>query len=336
MAKKTTNVGLVKAIFVGAVAPANTNVIWRDTVNNIHKAYNLSTSQWEPLVEYVLIDNDTIKKDINGKLYVDQTALAGYVLSNGSVTLLKMADVASGTIFYRKSAGSGPPEVQTLAQLRTDLNIPNAPNLSLYALKTYTINGKALNGNITLSATDIGSPAGSGDSTGTNTGDETSATILAKLGITVLSGENTGDQDATEISIIDAGDIFLSGTVEAALTEVKLIADQNKLDLQKTPHIEEITLPSASTVAGRIAAVGADYPAGWTLTEGGSDKDLLITHNLNRRVAYVTVWAVTGTEEQQLLNTAANNGIKTPTTNSLLIQSLATITKQIKIYIIFK
>jgi len=106
----------------------------------------------------------------------------------------------------------------------------------------------------------------------------------------------------------------------------------------ETQTVVTITLPSASTVAGRISAAteGTDYPTGWILTEGVSDKDLLITHNLNRRVAYVTVWAVTGTEEQQLLNTAANNGIRTPTINSLLIQSLATITKQIKIYIIFK
>jgi len=37
-------------------------------------------------------------------------------------------------------------------------------------------------------------PSGSGTSTGTNTGDETTATIKSKLGITTLSGANTGDQ----------------------------------------------------------------------------------------------------------------------------------------------
>jgi len=342
MAKKTTNVGLVKAIFVSTTAPSNTSVIWYDSINNIHKSYNPSTNQWEPLVEMVLIDNDTIKKDGDGKLYVDESALAGYVLANGSVTLLKMANVATGTIFYRKTAGSGPPEVQTLAQLKTDLGLTGTnsgdQNLSLYTLKSYTVNGKALSGNITLTPADIGSPEGSGSSTGTNTGDETKESILEALEITVLSGSNTGDQNAAGTTIADAADVFIASTVEFALLEVKLIADQNKLDLQKTPHIEEIILPSASTVAGRIAAAteGTDYPTGWILAEGISDKDLSITHNLNRRVAYVTVWAVTGTEEQQLLNTAANNGIKTPTINSLLIQSLATITKQIKIYIIFK
>jgi len=100
----------------------------------------------------------------------------------------------------------------------------------------------------------------------------------------------------------------------------------------------EISLPYASTVAGRIAAAteGVDYPTGWILSAGVSAVDISIVHGLNRRVANVSVCAVTGTEEQALFNTAAYNGWKTPDANSLLIQSLATIPKQIKIYMIFK
>jgi hypothetical protein len=41
-----------------------------------------------------------------------------------SVTLAMQANVASGTVFYRKTAGSGAPEVQTLATLKTDLGFP--------------------------------------------------------------------------------------------------------------------------------------------------------------------------------------------------------------------
>jgi len=100
----------------------------------------------------------------------------------------------------------------------------------------------------------------------------------------------------------------------------------------------EISLPYASTVAGRVNAAtsGVDYPAGWILSAGISAVDLSIVHGLNRRVANVSICAVTGTEEQALFNTAAYNGWKTPDANSLLIQSLATIPKQIKIYMIFK
>lgn len=41
----------------------------------------------------------------------------------GHITLARMADVATGTIFYRKTAGTGSPEVQTLATLKTDLGL---------------------------------------------------------------------------------------------------------------------------------------------------------------------------------------------------------------------
>lgn len=41
----------------------------------------------------------------------------------GHVTLARMADVATGTVFYRKTAGPGAPEVQTLATLKTDLGL---------------------------------------------------------------------------------------------------------------------------------------------------------------------------------------------------------------------
>lgn len=330
---KTTNVGLVKAIFSGETAPINTKVIWWDTVNLIHKTYNNSTLQWEPLVEMVLIDNVTIKKDVDGKLYVEATALPGYTVPNGSITLVKMANVASGTVFYRKTSGTGVPEVQTLATLKADLGLTGTnsgdQDLSGYVLKVLTINGKALTGNIVLTASDVSAPSGSGNSTGTNTGDETEASILNKLGLSEISGINTGDQGAVEVLIEDLDELFAADNVEDALKELYLLSNQNK-------NVFEISLPSSTTVAGRIAAAvaGVDYPEGWILAPGTSPVDLLITHNLNRRIASVSIFAVTGTEEQQLFNTAAYNGVKTPTVNSLLIQSLATIQKTIKIYII--
>lgn len=48
---------------------------------------------------------------------------APITISNQAVTLAKMADVATGTIFYRKSSGVGVPELQTLATLKTDLGL---------------------------------------------------------------------------------------------------------------------------------------------------------------------------------------------------------------------
>jgi hypothetical protein len=48
---------------------------------------------------------------------------ANWTIDNGVVSLVKQADVATSTVFYRKTAGSGSPEVQTLATLKTDLGL---------------------------------------------------------------------------------------------------------------------------------------------------------------------------------------------------------------------
>jgi len=48
---------------------------------------------------------------------------ATWTIDNGVVTLAKQANVATGTVFYRKTAGTGAPEVQTLATLKTDLGL---------------------------------------------------------------------------------------------------------------------------------------------------------------------------------------------------------------------
>lgn len=56
----------------------------------------------------------------------DVTNTAGSLattIAAGSVSLAKMANVATGTVFYRKTAGTGSPEVQTLATLKTDLGL---------------------------------------------------------------------------------------------------------------------------------------------------------------------------------------------------------------------
>lgn len=53
-----------------------------------------------------------------------------------------------------------------------------------------------------------------GNTSGTNTGDETASTIKTKLGITTLSGDNTGDQDLSGLQLKNnmvANTILLTG-----------------------------------------------------------------------------------------------------------------------------
>jgi len=98
-----------------------------------------------------------------------------------------------------------------------------------------------------------------------------------------------------------------------------------------------ITLPSASTIAGRIsgATEGTDYPTGWTLTDDGSD--LVITHGLGRRVASVDItYVVSGTQDRHLVNfNNAYTGLVSSDSNNLTIENLTTIQREINIYILF-
>jgi len=48
---------------------------------------------------------------------------ATWTIDAGVVTLAKMANMATASLIYRKTAGAGAPEVQTLATLKTDLGL---------------------------------------------------------------------------------------------------------------------------------------------------------------------------------------------------------------------
>lgn len=301
---QTVNLGLIKAIFVQNFPPSNPDVLWRDTslAVPLHKHFNQSTSSWEALINSSIIDNLTIKKGVDGKLYVDFSTVPGLTIENGTITLAKLANVPTGTIFYRKTAGVGVPEVQTLATLKTDLGLTGSNNgdqdLSQLVPNTRKVNNKALSGDIVLTPADIGSPVGSGTSTGTNTGDDTLVTILAKLGITVLSGDNTGDQTASTIPIIDTALVFTAENVEAALLESKLLIDEHTEKLVTlNQNSFTFNLPSGASITQRLLTTV--LPSGWGfLAVGDTGKNLQITHPLaGRQIAHITVKIkdVTGT-----------------------------------------
>lgn len=60
---------------------------------------------------------------LTGNVTGSGTGSFATTIANRAVTLAKMANVATATVFYRKTAGTGAPEVQTLATLKTDLGL---------------------------------------------------------------------------------------------------------------------------------------------------------------------------------------------------------------------
>jgi hypothetical protein len=88
--------------------------------------------------------------------------------------LAKMANVATATVFYRKTGGTGVPEVQTLATLKTDLgltgtnsgdqvNITGNAGTATALYTSRTINGVGFNGTANISVPSNITPGTSGN-----------------------------------------------------------------------------------------------------------------------------------------------------------------------------
>lgn len=84
----------------------------------------------------------------------------GATIAAGVVTLAKQANVASGTIFYRKTGGTGSPEVQTLSTLRADMVLPKVTSVASTATLTPTFTDDQLNLTAQAGALTLANPTG--------------------------------------------------------------------------------------------------------------------------------------------------------------------------------
>ena len=78
---------------------------------------------------------------------------ATWIIDNNVVTLAKMADMATSSLIYRKTAGSGAPEVNTLATLKTDLGLTGTNSGD----QTITLTGMVTGSGTGSFATSLGS-----------------------------------------------------------------------------------------------------------------------------------------------------------------------------------
>ena len=125
---------------------------------------------------------------LTGNVTGSGTGSFAATIANSAVTLAKMADVATGTVFYRKTAATGVPEVQTLATLKTDLGLTGTNS-----------------GDQTITLTSDVTGSGTGSFATTIAADAVTNTKLANMATATFKGRTTaGTGDPEDLSATQA------------------------------------------------------------------------------------------------------------------------------------
>jgi hypothetical protein len=129
-----------------------------------------------------------------------------WTIDNGVVTLAKQANMATASVVYRKTAGAGAPEVQTLATLKTDLGLTGTNSGDQTSI--VGIAGSLAEFNAALTGADFAT--GGGTATGTNTGDQT----------ITLTGDVTGSGTGSFAATLGAGTVTLAKMANLAANSI--------------------------------------------------------------------------------------------------------------------
>lgn len=205
---------------------------------------------------------------LTGEVTASGPGAAAATLSAKAVTLGKMADMATASLIYRKSGGTGSPEVNTLATLKTDLGLTGTNGGD----QTITLGGDA-SGSGTSSITVANNKlAGVTPSAyGLTLIDDADApTARTTLGLGTLatqsgtfsgtsSGTNTGDQTVPVITTCrTTSQATSTSTTLANVTNFKHTLAAN------TSYMFTFFAPVSSAATGTAIRIGLTWPTGAT------------------------------------------------------------------------
>ena len=205
-------------------------------------------------------------------------------INNSQVTLAKMADVATGTVFYRKTAATGVPEVQTLATLKTDLGLTGTNS-----------------GDQTISLT--------GEVTGSGTGSFATTLLNSAVVGKVLTGLSLATSQviaATDTVVLAFG--YLQAQVTALTTTV-------------AGKVASVTAGTNVTVTGTATAPIVNAPT-MTATVGGAvpTPPNIATQFLNGQGIFSTP---AGSGDMVLASAQTNSGVKTFLDTTMALRNVA-------------
>lgn len=216
----------------------------------------------------------------------DVTTVAGTVattIANSAVTLAKMADVATSTVFYRKTAGTGAPEVQTLATLKTDLGLSGTNT-----------------GDQTITLTSDVTGSGTGSFATTIAAGAVTLAKMANLAANSIIGNNTGGS---------ATPLALSGTQVTAMLDAftsvaKGLAPASGGGTTNFLRADGTwAAPSGTgTIGGSISSGQVAYGSGANTIQGSST----LTYGATTGIAIAPTAVSSGTQTAFTLTGAAN------------------------------
>lgn len=242
-----------------------------------------------------LSDGDYTDVDVSssGTVWtVDTNAITTIKILNKAVTLAKMDDVATSTVFYRKTAGTGVPEVQTLATLKTDLGLTGTNSGD----QTITLTGDVTGSGTGSFATTIANDAVTSAKIAANTilaADVNDDYIILQGGNTIGADVSIGSKDAystilkvrdtTQLTIDTSGVAMLAGYTHNTTTVAdKFYFDEKSYNTPAAGFGESLMwkLQSSTTVSQAAAAqdvywttatqVSHEAAIGWRLGNAGS------------------------------------------------------------------
>jgi len=152
---------LASPTFTGTVSGITATMVGLGSVTNDAQTKAVIVPNTAPSAGQLLVGNagGTAYAPVSASGDVTVASTGAVTIANGAVTLAKQADMATASVVYRKTAGSGAPEVQTLATLKSDLGLSGTntgdQDLSGYVPTTRTVNGHALSANVTVTKSDV-------------------------------------------------------------------------------------------------------------------------------------------------------------------------------------
>lgn len=212
-----------------------------------------------------------------------------HTIEAGTVTLAMQANMDTASLVYRKTAGAGAPEVNTLATLKTDLGLTGTNSGDQTSI--VGISGTIAQFNTACSDADFAT--GGGTATGTNTGDNATNSQYSGL---VSNATHTGDATgATALTVV-----AINGTNMAALATgiLKNTTATGVPSIAVAGDFPTLNQNTSGTAAGLSATLAVG--SGGTNLTTIADAAILATNSAN------VLTAVTAGASQSIRRNAGN------------------------------